>query len=259
MTTPDAARQRLVVGHVRGVNPAKWRAIWADRFPRVPLDVVEVPDADARSVLDAGAAARSGDGVAGAVGDPGNAPSSVTVDLVFARLPVDVEGLHRIVLWDEVPAAWVAKDHPVALFDEVTLADLAGETVLTEVDPDSMSQVAVGEAVLLVPQSVARAASRRDLAYRPVTDAEPTTIALLWRRDDENPLIDEFVGIVRGRTANSSRTMAERTARTEPGRERADAKGDGPRSSAGGGGRRPNPRKSGRRSGHARGRGRRPR
>jgi hypothetical protein len=51
------------------------------------------------------------------------------------------------------------------------------------------------------------------VVYRPVTDAEPTTIALAWRIDNPNELIEEFVGIVRGRTANSSRTAAARAAK----------------------------------------------
>ncbi|WP_157754777.1 type 2 periplasmic-binding domain-containing protein [Nigerium massiliense] len=93
--------------------------------------------------------------------------------------------------------------------DEVTLADLADETVLHELDAIALDRVLAG-AVLLVPMSIARGASRRDLTYRPVTDAEPSPIALAWRVDDENPLLDEFVGVVRGRTAQSSRTQSER-------------------------------------------------
>ncbi len=186
------------MGYVPGVTLTKWRTIWADRFREVPLDVVDVAESDVRRVLDAG-----------------------TVDLCFARLPVDTTGLHAIRLWEEVPAVWVAKDHPIALYDSVTVADLAGETVLAVVDEDSLSRVAVGEAVLRVPQSVARSHSRRDLAHRPVTDADATTIALLWRVDNANPLIDEFIGIVRGRTVNSSRTAQERAAKAERPRHQA--------------------------------------
>lgn len=196
------------MGFVPGVTLTKWRGIWRERLPRVPLKVVEVAESDARSILEAAGA-----------------------DLCFARLPVDTTGLHAIRLWDETPVAWVAKDHPIALFDEVTLADLSGETVLDADDDVSLSRVAVGEAVLRVPQSVARSRSRRDLAHRPITDAEPTTIALLWRVDNDNPLIDEFIGIVRGRTANSARTAQERATRPagrrppRPARERRGRQG----------------------------------
>ena len=177
------------MGHVPGVTLTKWRTRWDERLA-ARLDVVEVTEADQRRVL---------------VDD--------AVDLCFVRLPIDREGLHAIPLYDEVTVAWVSKDHPVAAYDEVTLADLAGETLLTDLDAVAIDRVNAG-AVLLVPMSVARSASRRDLVHRPVTDAEPTSISLAWRTDNEHPLIDEFIGIVRGRTANSSRTQAERAAST---------------------------------------------
>ena len=183
----------LRVGFVPGVTVTKWRKIWADRLRKVPLDVIEVSQAGQRAALDAG-----------------------EVDMCFVRLPVDDEGLHTIRLYDEVPVVVVQKDHPVAAFDEVTMADLSGETVVVDDDvATGADRVAWGAGVLLVPQSVARSNSRRDLVYRPVTDAAPTTIALAWLVDNPHELIEEFIGIVRGRTANSSRTAASRPAAPE--------------------------------------------
>ena len=72
------------------------------------------------------------------------------------------------------------------------------------------TDLVLGGAVLVVPMSVARGASRRDLTYRPVVDADPSPVALAWRTDEENPLIEEFIGVVRGRTPNSSRTARAR-------------------------------------------------
>ena len=51
-----------------------------------------------------------------------------------------------------------------------------------------------------------------------VTDAEGTTIGLAWRINDPHPLIDEFIGVVRGRTVNSSRTQQDRTRSTDESR-----------------------------------------
>ena len=172
---------------VPGVTLTKWRTIWQERFPRVPLEVQEVSQAGQRSVLDSGEA-----------------------DLCFARLPLETDELHLIRLYDEVPVAWVAKDHAVAAVEDVGLDEFADENCLTEVNPHAIDLVAAGEAVLLVPLSVARSQSRRDLTYRPIRDAEPTTVGLAWRVDNPNDLIAEFIGIVRGRTANSSRTARER-------------------------------------------------
>ena len=43
------------------------------------------------------------------------------------RLPVDREGLHLVRLYDEVAVVVVARDHPVAAYEEIDLADLADE------------------------------------------------------------------------------------------------------------------------------------
>ncbi len=195
MTTPQAPGPRgLRIGFVPGVTLTKWRRIWAERFPRVPLEVTEVTEAGQRRALD--------DGV---------------VDMCFVRLPLPRDGVHAIPLYDEVPVVWLSKDHLLAELDEFSMADLADENVLFAHDAASIDLATYSAAVLRVPMSVARSGSRKDLVYRPVIDAEPTTVALAWPMTAENPWIDEFVGVVRGRTANSSRTAGERaTRRGEP-------------------------------------------
>ena len=195
-SAPDVLR----VGHVPGVTLTKWRTRWAERLT-AGLEVVDVAEGDARRVLDEGEA-----------------------DLCFARLPLDRDGLHAIPLYEEVMVAWVSKEHPIAAFDQITTADLADETVLTDVDQVAIDRVHAG-AVLLVPMSVARGASRRDLVHRPVTDARPAQMMLAWRQDNDHPLIEEFIGIVRGRTANSSRTRRERDARSPKQRDNTQSKG----------------------------------
>ena len=188
MSTPTASeRPSLRVGKVPGVTVTKWRGIWAERFPRVRLEGIDVDEQDQRHVLTDG-----------------------QVDLCFVRLPIDDDGLHLIRLYDELPVAWVSKDHLVAAADEVSLADLADETVLTVVTPHTIDLVSIGEAVLHVPQSIARSQSRRDFVFRPITDAPHTTVGLAWLVDNPHELIEEFIGIVRGRTANSSRTAQAR-------------------------------------------------
>lgn len=178
----------LRIGHVPGVTTTKWERIWRERF-RVPLTVELVSEADQLAVL-----------------------HSDTVDMCFVRLPINREGLHAIPLYEEQMVAWTSKEHVFAAVDEVTSADLAEEeTVLTELDAIAIDRVLAG-AVLVVPMSIARSASRKDLVHRPIVDADPSPIALAWRIDDDNPLLDEFIGVVRGRSANSSRTQAERKA-----------------------------------------------
>jgi len=56
-----------------------------------------------------------------------------------------------------------------------------------------------------MPQSVARVHSRKDVVARPVVGAPDTGVSLVWTTAKAHPLCEVFIGIVRGRTANSSR------------------------------------------------------
>lgn len=187
--SPQGAELRI--GKVRGVTLAKWHRVWDARFD-APLTVSDVADDAQLTGL------RDG-----------------SLDMCFVRLPVDREGLHAIPLYEETMVAWVSKEHAISAVDEVTLADLDDEQVITELHATATDLV-LGGAVLVVPMSVARGASRRDLVYRPIVDADPSPVALAWRVDDDNPLIEEFIGVVRGRTPNSSRTTQTRPASAAP-------------------------------------------
>ncbi|MDP3893151.1 hypothetical protein [Nocardioides sp.] len=122
------------------------------------------------------------------------------------------EHLHLIPLYEERPVVVVPRDHVVTAFDEVTAAEIADEVLEL---PDSMpwrdrvAVVAGGAGLSVVPQSVARDFQRKDLAWRPVSDLPSTRVGLAWLREppgsEPDPLIEEFIGVVRGRTARSSR------------------------------------------------------
>ncbi|WP_392507827.1 LysR substrate-binding domain-containing protein [Naumannella halotolerans] len=184
---PDPPAAPLRIGFVPGVTLTKWRRIWSERFGRRPLEVVEVDAAAQREVLDSG-----------------------QFDMCFVRLPIERDDLHLIPLYDELPVLWLSKEHLLSALDEITADDLAEEDVRTDPNPMNIDLTAAQHTVLHVPMSIARTHSRRDLTYRPIVDANPTTIGLAWRTDNNHPMIDEFIGIVRGRTANSSRTAQER-------------------------------------------------
>jgi DNA-binding transcriptional LysR family regulator len=202
----------LVIGVVAGVTPDKWVRTWRERMPDAPLTVEAVADEDAGpALLD-------------------------RLDMVFARLPVegiDADDLHVIPLWDETPVVVAAKDHPVKVFDAVTLADLADEEVYPGWDDATLDIVAAGHGIARMPQAVLRATGRRDLVGRPISDAEPTRIGLVWRKASSGPLLDEFIGVVRGRTANSSRGDAaggrdvrtQKPAKNPEGRKRPSSSG----------------------------------
>lgn len=174
------------VAIVAGVNPGKWTKAWTERR-REPIDVTPIEAEAQRAVLVDGDA-----------------------DVAFVRLPLNRDGLTVIRLYEEVPFVVAAAEHPLSLYDTVTLADLDGEVVRTEAIADAIDLVVAGVGILLVPQSIARIYTRRDLVMREVTDAPVTEIALAWPADRTTTDVDEFVGIVRGRTAASSRGNQQR-------------------------------------------------
>jgi hypothetical protein len=71
----------------------------------------------------------------------------------------------------------------------------------------------------------------------PVTDAAPTRIALVWRVERDDADIQEFVGVVRGRTTRSSRGGADDGATDSTGDARARGASAGTGSKSGGAGR----------------------
>lgn len=190
------------LAYVPGVTPTKWVRIWNERLPDVPLTLVAVSAAEAFDAL------RGGDADAG-----------------FVRLPVDRADLSAIPLYTETTVVVVPKDHLVTAADEVSAEDLADEIVLHPLDDtlgwehrpgrpanerpattaDAVELVAAGVGVLVVPQSLARLHHRRDLTYRPVSDAPASRVALSWPQEETTDLVEDFIGIVRGRTVNSSR------------------------------------------------------
>lgn len=173
----------FTVGFVTGATPDKWARVWRERS-RERLELVPVTE---DSQLDG---VRDG-----------------THSMALVRLPVDREGLHVIPLYEERPVAVMSADNTLTVLDEVTQAELAdehqdwGSLALRDV----VATVAAGTGVVVVPMSVARLHHRKDVTYRPVSDLPPTTIGLAWRTDDQDERIQAFIGIVRGRTARSSR------------------------------------------------------
>ena len=134
-------------------------------------------------------------------------------DLSFVRLPVEREGLNVIPLYEEQPVVVAPKGHEISVFEEVALADLAAETFLDVTGlggPEMALQVvASGAGLAILPMSVARHFNVKDTVARKLTGAPTTQIALAWSSEpnDHAPdeVIEEFIGIVRGRTAQSSR------------------------------------------------------
>ena len=125
--------------------------------------------------------------------------------VALLREPFARQRLSAIPLYEERAVVVAPKDHPIAAFDELSWAELADENVLDGDPRDAVELVAANVGVAIMPQSVARLLSRKDVVARVLRDAPTTTIALAWLESDTTALVEEFIGIVRGRTANSSR------------------------------------------------------
>jgi DNA-binding transcriptional LysR family regulator len=70
---------------------------------------------------------------------------------------------------------------------------------------EAIATVAAGVGIVIVPMSIARLHQRKDVDYRLLREGPVSSVALAWPTDRTTPAVEAFVGIVRGRTANSSR------------------------------------------------------
>ncbi|QAY61995.1 LysR family transcriptional regulator [Xylanimonas allomyrinae] len=230
MSEQPAGSFRL--GYVPGATPGKWARTWRERLPDVPLELVQVEAADAVAALERG-----------------------DVDAAIARLPVDKTRLSAIALYEELPVVVVSRDHLLAATDDdepVAASDLADDVVHLadddvlyapgvpvpglrpvayredgSVDPagaaprppttaEAVAWVAAGAGVTIVPMSLARLHHRKDVTHR-VLDGGPTApVGLVWVSERTTDLVDELIGIVRGRTVNSSRGRATPPASRQP-------------------------------------------
>jgi DNA-binding transcriptional LysR family regulator len=189
-----------------GVTIGKWTRAFEQRHPDVQLQVVRVELADQRATLETGVA-----------------------DMAFVREPLDTEGLHIIPLYEEDIVVVMHHEHLLTLEKKLHSADIADEKRLEGTDAEAViRRVAAGDGIAVLPQSVAKAFRRKDVTAMKLEDAEPSKVALAWPRDAQHPLVDEFIGIVRGRSAHSSRNPEvaadEAAKRKEAERKKAERK-----------------------------------
>lgn len=189
------------LGVMPGATPGKWIDAWKTRMPHVPVELVPIEVATQTESLD-------------------------DLDAAIVRLPLADDSLHVITLYDEVPVVVASIESHLLTVDELTVADLAGELVMTPIDDplgpldipgavaptfaplpvaDAIATAATGTGIVIVPMSLARLHHRKDAGHRPLVDGPVSTVALAWRRDHTTPDVETFIGIVRGRTSNSSR------------------------------------------------------
>ena len=161
----------------------------------------------------------------------------------------DGEKYHSIRLYEELPVVILPVDHVLTVLDEVPVEELAEEFLLQPAsdipayeevsrawrenagrivpegltDKETIELVAAGVGLYIVPMSIARFYHRKDLTYRPVAGLDLYPVHLVWSRapkgeprsEELEALLQDFIGIVRGRTATSERGSETRQARAE--------------------------------------------
>lgn len=180
----------FTVAFVVGATPGKWARVWNERLADVALNLVASEQEDALAMLRSGSA-----------------------DVALVRLPIDLDfdgerPLAAIPLYTERAVVVVPKEHALAESDSVLLDDVSGESRVAGGWRDSIELVAANLGVAIMPQSVARALTRRDVVATLVEDGPEWQVAVAWRDGSVDPYVEEFIGIVRGRTARSSRGTA---------------------------------------------------
>lgn len=215
---------------VPGVSPGKWLDRWQQRRPDVPFTVDVIEEAGQIGALETHQIlfARTDPAGLGADGAP----------VRGAR------GLLTIPLYEEQPVLVAPADHDAALVEEFPLAALAASELLdlSLLGYEQAVELAGnGAGVVVIPQAVARALARRDTVVRPLSEeapedlglasasgegdgepgvdpetiarlSEPTRVWLCFSKEwqdaltgENHPVIEEFIGIVRGRKEESSR------------------------------------------------------
>ncbi|MBD8080257.1 substrate-binding domain-containing protein [Cellulosimicrobium arenosum] len=221
--TGDGPR-RFRLAYVPGATPAKWVRTWRERHPDVPLDLVAAAADDAERVL------RDGEADAAVLRLPVDRDVLAAIRLYEESPVVCVSRDHLLAALDEdetVALDDLSDDVVLHPLDDVVAWEQAQEQTRAVGDAappsdgvslpgrpaverpattaDAVALVAAGVGVLVVPQSLARLHHRKDVTYRVLDGAPAAPVALAWVAENDDDLVEEMVGIVRGRTVNSSR------------------------------------------------------
>lgn len=213
-STTDASEAsgsvRLRIAFATGTSPEKWFRRFMQRIPaRLTTESLDNP----MGALEEGAA-----------------------DMAILRLEsaagtstVLPESFHRIRLYDEAWGVAFAKEHVFSLSESIAVGLLADEMVLlTSTDPGQLRQMlpvaATGAGVVVGPRTILKALSKKAILSANLVDvdsqehaegAQPmskTSVWLVWPKEADDELRQEFVGIVQGRREGSTRTQMGKAA-----------------------------------------------
>jgi DNA-binding transcriptional LysR family regulator len=164
-----------------------------------------------------------------------------SVDAAFVWLPFEPTGLSFAVLHVEPRVVALEAAHPLAAERELRVEQFVDGPWVEDTDPDRLpldfwtcadfrghaparsgptvrsmegllEAVRAGLCIATLPRSQARVSDWPGIAFRPVADLTPATLALGWRTADETPLVQALVEIARSEAAEAMRPEPSATA-----------------------------------------------
>ncbi|MEV8371705.1 LysR family transcriptional regulator [Kribbella sp. NPDC056861] len=169
----DRGVERLVVAFASGLHVSEAVLAFSAKYPEVEIDLVRL------NWWEQDAPLRDG-----------------RVDVGYLRRPFDDTGLHAVPIGSERKMACLPVTHRLADRGSIVMADLDGEVLMNSLPrrtasiEEKFELIATGNGVALVPESVARAYPRDDVANLLITDldADETCLAVPAGRRDERML-----------------------------------------------------------------------
>lgn len=149
-------------------------------------------------------------------------------DIAIVRLGVpagetggvgDLGRRHKVHLYDEQIGIAAPKDHPIKMEKSVQWSEVGDETIIYSTPSDgdvavsavreALQVVAANVGVALVPRPLLRGINQPGVVHRDVHGVPDsvgrTAVELAWLKDRDDEVIQDFVGICRGRKEGSSR------------------------------------------------------
>ncbi|MFE4678311.1 LysR family transcriptional regulator [Streptomyces sp. NPDC056723] len=185
-----SSKRRLMVGFRAGIAVTPAARAFEDRHPDMVVDVQRIEGDDQAAMLLDG-----------------------RIDVGYVRLPIDEAGLRVTPLYTEPRVAVLPAGHRFAAKEEVTEADLAGETLVWHGDPstqptkrplpnagypvrgvdETLEHVAAGRGISFLARSASVFYSHPDVVYMPIPDLAPEQVCLAVATSHTSPVVDDFV------------------------------------------------------------------
>lgn len=158
-------------------------------------------------------------------GGPLEALRTGIADVAIVPVLADLAGLEHEPLLDDGWVAVLPKEHPLGTFEALDTVVLSGEPMVRWVGGDDAAQewpggtapagppvhnteqlfevVSLGQALALLPSTLAESRGHDGVVYRPVVDLPPLTIAVVWPAGCRSRAVAGFVAAAVDRAALS--------------------------------------------------------